>query len=429
MLRLPSLLLVAGICAVTSWAQTPTGQVTALLTSASPESANMSPARLDRIDAMIEQAIAKEQVPGAVALIARHGKIVYHRAFGRGDPDGTPLDQDSIFRIASQTKAITATAVMMLWEEGHFRLNDPLSKFLPEFANPQVLEAYDEATGRYITRPAASEITIRQLITHNAGIGYGIIDRDPRMKQIYIDAGITDLFSTEAVVLADNVKKIAALPLIFDPGKAFHYSEGLDIAGRLVEVVSGLPFDKFLQTHIFGPLGMTDTQFYLRPDQVDRLVTVQQPGADGGWIKYQGTEHYDADYPMKGARTWFSGGAGLTSTVEDYVKFLQMYLNGGVYNGTRLLSRTTIDTIMAHQSDLADTSFFGIAFRVVNEAGGAEGGLGGIETFSGGGYFNTSYFADPHEQLVGMIFKQTRNQKDDETSWKFMQLTFAAIDD
>lgn len=408
--------------------QTPSIQQSFPLVSASPADASMSVDRLSRIDHMIESAIADEEIPGAVALIARHGKIIYHRAFGAADPAGNALATDSIFRIASQTKAITATAVMMLWEEGHFKLDDPLSKFLPEFANPTVLVAYGHDTRRYSTRPAKNEITIRQLITHNSGIGYGIIDGDPRMKQIYMDAGITDLFATEPVVLADNVKKLAALPLLFEPGEKFHYSEGLDVAGRLVEVLSGLPFDEFLRTRIFAPLGMKDTQFYLSDDQVDRLVTVQKPGKDG-WLKYEGTEHYDADYPIKGARTWFSGGAGLTSTVHDYAAFLQMYLNGGEYNGTRLLSRTTIKTMMGHQSDLADTAHYGLAFRVVTEAGQNAGGLGSIGTFSWGGYFNTSYFADPDEKLLAMIFKQTRGQEGDETAWKFAQLTFAAIDD
>ena len=409
-------------------AQTSSNQHSEPLADASPVSVGLSPERLDRIDAMIEAAIAAEQIPGAVALIARNGKIAYHRAFGTADPDGRALQLDSIFRIASQTKAITSTAIMMLWEEGHFKLDDKLSKFLPEFANPTVLVAYGHDTRRYSTRPANNGITIRQLITHNSGIGYGIIDRDPRMKQIYIDAGITDLFATEPVVLADNVKKLAALPLLFEPGKEFHYSEGLDVAGRLVEVLSGLPYDEFLRTRIFEPLGMKDTQFYLSDDQVDRLVTVQRPGKEG-WLKYEGTEHYDADYPIKGARTWFSGGAGLTSTVRDYAAFLQMYLNGGEYRGTRLLSRTTIKTIMAFQSELADTKYYGLAFSVLTPEGVSHGGLGGINTFSGGGYFNTSYFADPEERLLAMIFKQTRGNVGDETGAKFSQLTFAAIDD
>lgn len=418
--------LVLGVSALP--AQTSSSQHTEPLADASPVSVGLSPERLDRIDAMIEDAIAAEQIPGAVALIARDGKIAYHRAYGAADPDGRALQLDSIFRIASQTKAITSTAIMMLWEEGHFKLDDNLSEFLPEFANPTVLVAYGSDTRRYSTRPAKSEITIRQLITHNSGIGYGIIDGDPRMKEIYSDAGITDLFATEPVVLADNVKKLAALPLLFEPGEEFHYSEGLDVAGRLVEVLSGVPFDEFLRTRIFEPLGMKDTQFYLSDDQVDRLVTVQRPGEDG-WLKYEGTEHYDADYPIKGTRTWFSGGAGLTSTVHDYAAFLQMYLNGGEYNGTRLLSRTTIKTMMGHQSDLADTAHYGLAFRVVTEAGQNAGGLGSIGTFSWGGYFNTSYFADPDERILAMIFKQTRGQEGDETGWKFAQLTFAAIDD
>lgn len=410
-------------------AQTPSAQTTPPLAEGLAADVGLSPERLARIDAMIEAEIAEGTVPGAVALIARHGKIVHLKAYGAADSAGRPLAPDSIFRIASQTKAITSTAVMMLWEEGHFRLDDPIAKFLPEFSDPVVLEAYDEQTGAYITRPAEGAITVRHLLTHRSGLGYGIIDGDPRMKQIYIDAGITDLYSTEPVVLADNVRKIAALPLLFDPGERYHYSEGLDVAGRLIEVVSGMSFDAFLRTRIFEPLGMNDTQFYLRPEQEDRLVEVQQPAAEGGWEKYVGTEHYDADYPIKGARTWFGGGAGLTSTVEDYAKFLQMYLNDGEYNGVRLLSRTTIKTIMAHQSELGGGSHLGLAFRVITPDGVASGGQGGLDTFSWGGYFNTSYFADPHEQLQAMIFKQTRKQGGDPTSWKFQQLVFAAIDD
>lgn len=377
---------------------------------------------------MIEGAIADEQIPGAVALIARHGKIAYIKAFGNADPRGNPLTTDSIFRIASQTKAITSTAVMMLWEEGHFRLDDPVEWYLPEFADAVVLKSYGKDTGCYSTQPAKNKITIRQLITHNSGLGYGIIDGSADMKQIYIDAGITDLFTTEPVVLADNVKKLAALPLHFEPGEKFYYSEGLDVAGRLIEIVSEQTFDEFLRTRIFEPLGMTDTQFYLRSAQENRLVTVQQKGEDG-WVKYTGTDHYDADYPINGAKTFFSGGAGLTSTVSDYAAFLQMYLNGGEYNGTRLLSRTTIKTIMGHQSDLGDTAHYGLAFRVVTPESQDQGGMGSIGTFSWGGYFNTSYFADPEEGLLAMIFKQTRGDTGDKTAWKFAQMTFAAIDD
>jgi CubicO group peptidase (beta-lactamase class C family) len=173
---------------------------------------------------------------------------------------------------------------------------------------------------------------------------------------------------------------------------------------------------------------MKDTQFYLSDAQADRLVTVQTPGTDG-WEKYIGTDHYDADYPIKGARTWFGGGAGLTSTVRDYAAFLQMYLNGGEYLGTRLLSRTTIETIMAFQTELTATKYYSLAFGVVTPAGVAHGGLGGLNTFSGGGYFNSSYFADPEEKVLAMIFKQTRGQVGDQTAWKFAQMTFAAIDD
>jgi CubicO group peptidase (beta-lactamase class C family) len=410
-------------------AQTPSAQHSAPLSDGTPAEVGLSPERLSRIDAAMQRAIDAGKIPGIAYLVARHGKIVHVGALGTANADGKPLTDDAIFRIASMTKAITTTAVMMLWEEGYFRLDDPVADFLPEFANPVVLEAYDKETGHYVTRPAKGPITIRQLLTHQSGIGYGIIDRNPDLKQIFIAAGTTDLFTTEPVVLADNIKKVAAQPLAQDPGGPFHYSLGLDVAGRLVEVVSGLSYDEFLRTHIFEPLGMVDTQFYLREDQLDRLVDVQQPGEDGGWITYEGTEHYDTAYPAEGARSYFSGGAGLTSTLRDYAAFLQMYLNGGEYNGVRLLSRTTIATMMTMQTELRPYLDMGLGFGLLNDKGVNEGGQGPAGTFSGGGYFNTGFFASAEEGILALNCKQTRHQQDDDSGWIFRQLVFAAIDD
>lgn len=410
-------------------AQTPSAQHSAPLSVGTPTEVGLSPERLTRIDAAMQRAIDAEQVPGVAYLVARHGKIVHVGALGTANAAGKPLTDDAIFRIASQTKAITTTAVMMLWEEGHFRLDDPVAEFLPEFADPVVLVGYDEKTGHYVTRPAEGPITIRQLLTHQSGIGYGIIDRNPDLKQIFIAAGTTDLFTTEAVVLADNIKAIATLPLAQDPGGPFHYSLGLDVAGRLVEVVSGMSYDAFLRTRIFEPLGMVDTQFYLREDQLDRLVEVQQPGEDGGWVPYLGTEHYRTAYPAEGARSYFGGGAGLTSTLRDYAAFLQMYLNGGEAKGVRLLSRTTIATMMTMQTELRPYLDMGLGFGLLNEKGVREGGQGPAGTFSGGGYFNTGFFASAEEGIIGLSFKQTRNQQGDDSGWIFRQLVFAAIDD
>ncbi|MEL6923901.1 MAG: serine hydrolase domain-containing protein [Bacteroidota bacterium] len=416
-------------------AQTPSQQKSTPLTSAAPQTVGISPERLARIDAMCEKAIADGEVPGIVALIARKGKIVYHKAFGQADnTSNRELKKDDIFRIASQTKAITSTAVMMLWEEGHFRLDDPISKWIPEFKNPKVLSSHIFSDGTYMTKPANKEITIRHLLTHTSGIGYGMIDGDERMRQIYKEAGIVDAFATGSETIGENIKKLAALPLHHHPGEAFTYSEGLDVLGYFIEIISGMPFDQFLKTRLFEPLGMNDTYFYLPRGKAARLVTVQMP-KDGAWVKYPGREdYYDADYPIKGSKTFFSGGAGLSSTAEDYATFLQMYLNGGELNGIRILSRTTVQSIMGnHVKDFwggADgAKHYGLAFGVVRPAGQDQGGEGSIGTFDWGGYFNTQYFADPKEEIIGILMKQTRYQSKDQTAWKFRLMTGAAIDD
>lgn len=412
-------------------AQTKSVQQSPPLSEAAPESAGMSPERLARIDAMLEAAVEDGDIPGAVALVARNGKIVYHKAFGLADNQaGRELKKDDIFRIASQTKAITATAVMMLWEEGLFRLDDPISKYIPEFKNPKVLQSFRYADTSYTTVPAEREITIRHLLTHTSGLGYGVIDGDERFRMIYEKAGITDLFTTEPVTIEESVKKLAQLPLHHHPGDAYVYSEGLDVLGYFIEVISGMPFDEFLRTRLFEPLGMDDTWFYLPASKAGRLVTVQRP-ANGGWEPFPVT-FYDPAYPVEGAKTFFSGGAGLSSTAKDYATFLQMYLNGGELNGVRILSRTTVDVIMANQSgDLFGDPgrYYGLAFGVITPEGQAAGGRGSAGTFDWGGYFNTQYFADPQENIIGILMKQTQGTRSDETAWKFRQLVGQAVDD
>lgn len=414
----------------TLFGQTKSTQFSPPLAEASPESVGMSSERLARIDAMCEAAIANGEVPGIVALVARNGKIVYHKAFGMADNTAQRMLQpDAIFRIASQSKAITATAVMMLWEQGLFQLDDPISKYIPEFKNPQILTRFRYEDTTYTAKPAEREITIRHLLTHTSGIGYGMIDGDERFKMIYQKAGITDLFTTEPVTIGESVKKLAKLPLHHEPGTAFTYSEGLDVLGYFIEVISGMPFDKFLQQHIFEPLGMKDTYFYLPANKANRLVTLQY-SQDGQWAPYPVT-FYDPDYPKKGAQTFFSGGAGLSSTAKDYATFLQMYLNGGELNGVRLLSRTTVRTILSNQTGALfndPNKYYGLAFAGLQEAGERKGGLGSAGTFDWGGYFNTQYFADPEEQLIGIIMKQTRNTTMNDTSWKFRLLVEQAVD-
>ena len=261
-------------------------------------------------------------------------------------------------------------------------------------------------------------------------MGYGVIDGDERFKKIYAKAGITDLFTTGNISIGESVKKLAKLPLHHNPGDMFTYSEGLDVLGYLVEIISGMPFDKFLKTRIFDPLDMKDTWFYLPKDKHGRLVNVQHK-INGKWKNYPIT-FYDPDYPKKGAGRFFSGGAGLSSTAKDYARFLQMYLNNGTFNGNRILSRTTVQSIMGNQIGTiwkGRPKYYGLAFAIVNQKGQDTGGIGSFGTFDWGGYFNTQYFADPKEQIIGILMKQTRDLSGDETAWKFRQMVFAAIDD
>ena len=414
-------------------AQTKSIHKSALLSEASPESVGLSPERLARIDQMCREEVDNGNLPGIVALVARNGKIVSWKAYGMANnQEGKEMKRDAIFRIASQTKAITSTAVMMLWEEGKFQLDDPISKFIPEFKGAKVLTGFSYSDTSWTGEPVKNEITIRHLLTHTSGIGYGMIDPDERFRMIYQKAGIIDAFTTGNETIKENIKKLAKLPLHHNPGENFVYSEGLDVLGYLIEIVSGMPFDKFLKTHIFDPLGMNDTYFYLPDNKTERMVTVQYE-VDGEWQKFPVTPVYDPDYPIKGAKTFFSGGGGLSSTAKDYAIFLQMYLNGGEYNGIRLLSRKTVDVVLSNQigsiwGDNSDTKF-GLAFQLVTGAGQNKGGNGSTGTFSWGGYFNTQYFADPKENIIGIIMKQTQGPVDDVTGWKFQQLVFQTIDD
>ena len=404
------------------------------LTDGTPESVGMSSERMTRMDNIFQNAINNKDVPGVAAIVIRNGKIIYHKAFGMADNQSNrALKKDDIFRIASMTKAITSTAVMMLWEEGKFQLDDPISKYIPEFKNPTLLKSFTFRDTTYTTEPAKNEITIRHLLTHTSGLGYGVIDGDEKFKAMYKKVGITDLFTTEPIKISESVKKLAKLPLHHNPGEKYVYSEGLDVLGYFIEVVSGMTFEEFLRKRMFEPLGMLDTYFYLPDNKISRLVSVQKNSKDGGFERFPVT-FYDPDYPIKGAKTFFSGGAGLSSTAKDYATFLQMYLNGGESVGKRYLSRTTIDAILSDQigtlfgGEKGD-SFYGLAFGVLKANGEDKGGMASEGTFTWGGYFNTNYFADPKEKIIGVIMKQTQQTKGDNLTNTFRQMIYQALDD
>lgn len=404
------------------------GALLSLTLTLNAQTNSVSASRLTKVDQMLQSLIDQGKLPGLVVYVSKNGEPVLHKGYGMAHPDTKKaMEKEAIFRIASQTKAITATAAMILWEEGVFQLDDPVSKYLPAFKDAQVLVDFNPQDSSYTTRPASRPITIRHLLTHTSGLGYGVIDGDERMRKIYAKAKTTDLFTTEPIRIADVVDILATLPLHHDPGTKYTYSLGLDVVGRLIEVWSGQTFNDFLQERIFKPLGMNDTHFYLPEDKASRLVAVQYP-VQGEWKTYP-TTFYDPEYPIKGAKTFYSGGAGLSSTAQDYAKFLQMYLNGGRYNGHQLLSPATIATIMANQTGElygGKYEYYGLAFGVAREGAVARGGMFSPGTFTWGGYFNTQYFADPQQNLVVIIMKQTLGASD-ESTWKLKQMITAAL--
>lgn len=400
-----------------------------ILTPAKPETVGLSAERLTRIDHVVQEYIVNEQIPGVVVFIARNGKIVMHKAYGSYDSDKkTPLKKDDIFRIASQTKAITSVAIMMLYEEGKILLDDRISKYIPEFAKPQVLKTFNSADTTYTTEPAKSEITIRHLLTHTAGLDYASIGSND-FKAIYAKAGIHAGLGTSNGYSKDNVLALAKMPLKHHPGEKFTYGLNTDVLGYLVEVVSGMSLDEFFRQRIFNPLSMNDTYFYLPKEKHQRLVELYTEKDGKLSLAKDILNEADPDYP-KNAGTVHSGGAGLCSTIEDYAKFLQMLVNGGVYNGQRILSRKTIELMIANQlSDaITDTFQFSLGFSV-ETAKNDHLNPATIGSFSWGGAFSTSYWADPKEKLVGLMFIQLFPNTRGDLHNKFRALTYQAFND
>ena len=391
-----------------------------------PENQGVSSERLDRIDFYLNKAIKDNQIPGAVALIRRNNKIIYNKAFGYSDVENKIMySTDDVFRIASMTKAVTSLAVLMLWEEGEFNLDDPIEKYIPEFKDLKVLTDFNETDSTYLSKPAENKISIRHLLTHTSGIGYGVIDEDARFKAIYKKQGIVDLFTTDSIDIGSNVKKLAQLPLHHEPGEAFTYGESLDVLGYFIEVISQKSLDVFFKERIFDPLEMNDTYFYLPTTHQDRLVPVQTK-KDGFWTKYQG-DFYDTNYPVKGAKTFLSGGAGLSSTTADYSNFLQMFLNKGSFNDKQILGKKTVELVYVNQNSHIPGSSIGLAFGLVSEKDQALGGKGSMGTITWGGYFNTFYFADPVENIIGILYKQTREIEEEKTNIEFSTLLFQSL--
>ena len=387
--------------------------------------------RLGRIDLAISTEIEAGEIPGAVALIVRNGEVVYHKSFGFADIESkTPMQTDSIFRIASMTKAITSVATMVLYEQGHFRLNDPVAKYLPEFSKMSVISGVDDEGNVTATVPATRPIKIIDLMTHASGIGYPFIPS--KVQKSYINAGLIDGLTLKDLKLASQIKLLATQPLLFEPGSAFAYGLSTDVLGYLVEVISGKPLDQFFSDEIFEPLGMIDTYFYLPEDKAGRLVTLYNEVDDVGLVAHKGSgtdiEVNDALYPIIGAKTYFSGGAGLSSTAHDYALFLRMLLNDGEFDGVRILGRKSVELMRTGRVDWDgdDVPDFGLGFAVVSNLG-RNGELASPGAYAWSGAFDTSYWIDPQEDLIAVYMSQARPTSSD-LSARFKTLVYQALE-
>lgn len=394
----------------------------------SPENQGVSSQKLEKLTSYFNKSINENKIPGAVTLIRKNGKIVYKNAFGYSDVSKKiKYNEDDIFRIASLTKAVTSIGVLILWEEGKFDFDDPIEKYIPEFKNLSILSSFNEKDSTYTKEKAKNKITIRHLLTHTSGIGYGIVDSKSSFKAIYSKNQIVDLFTTDSITIKENIKKLAKLPLHHEPGEGFTYSESTDVLGYFIEIMSKMPLDKFFKERIFNPLQMNDTFFYLPETHRERLVPVQTK-MGGFWMNFE-EDFYDINYPKNGAKIFFSGGAGLSSTVEDYSNFLQMILNEGTYNGNQILDKKTVDLIYQNQNiEFPEFPSIGLAFGLITEKEIKLGETGNIGTLFWGGYFNAYFFADPTENLIGIVYKQTRPLELDNSNNEFRSLVLQSLE-
>jgi CubicO group peptidase (beta-lactamase class C family) len=388
-----------------------------------------STARLARIDTVMQQAVDRSEIGGAVALVLRDGQPVYSRAFGWSDREANRrMTTDAIFRIASQSKAITSVAILSLVEEGKIALTDPVSRFIPAFQRTMVATRSD--TGRAIVR-ARRAITIRDLLTHTAGISYGT---DSLVAPLYREKGLGSAAGPEGWYFADKnepicdvMDRLAMLPFVAQPGERFVYGYNTDVLGCVVERVTGKPLDEVIRTRITAPLGMKDTYFFLPSEQRARLTAVYASGSDMKITRAPDGPRGQGNY-VDGPRRSFSGGAGLLSTARDYARFLQMLLNGGTLDGVRVLGSRTVALMTTNQSGTLFSQSgegFGLGFRILEQPG-AQGRIETVGTYGWGGAYASNYEVDPKARLVLVFMVQLLPSRSDIPA-KFPTLVYQAL--
>lgn len=394
----------------------------------SPAEVGFSPERLTRLDTFLQGFTNRGAAPSIVAFIARKGKVVFQKAYGWSSIEKKiPARTDDIYRIMSQSKLITTVGLLMLMEEGRFYLDQPISDFLPVFKNPKVLVSYDEKNpARYITRPAKSAITFRHLLSHTAGIPYEIaLSSLPEFN-------FPTLCTLEPIKLETLVDKLAARPLIADPGQSFVYGHNTDIMGRLIEVLFGQTLDQYLRSKVCEPLGMTDSYFYLPKDKANRLVGLYSQETKGAPMQLHANPVF-LNYPVAGAQQLYMGGSGMSGDIDDYARLCQMILNKGVFNGKRFLSPATIQTMASNQIgdnlvwDRNDKFGLGLQIFSNNSHYGDTATPGSLMW---GGYFCSEYTIDPAKDLIMLLYTNVQPYAEGtDLLRKFRIMTYAAMND
>jgi CubicO group peptidase (beta-lactamase class C family) len=384
--------------------------------------------KLAMIDDLVNSYIAKNWLTGAVTIVIKDNQVVQYKGYGYADAETKkPMPADAIFRIMSQTKAITSVGIMILYEQGKLLLDQPISDFIPEFKKPVVLDKFNEADTTYTTIPAKREITFRDLLTHTSGLDYTDIG-STKVKAIYTKNNIPSGLGYFDESLLDRMKALARLPLSFQPGEKWQYGLNSDLLGCLIEVISGMNLEDFFSRYIFMPLGMKDTYFNVPASKTARLASVYTEDSLKKVIRWSHEfRHIDPDYPAMKKR-YFSGGAGLSSTAFDYAIFMQMLLNGGIYNGHRILSKRAVEMMTSGQLNpgVFREDNFGLGFAITSEISGARGPRY-AGAFSWGGYYGTTYWADPKAGLVCLFMTQQNPNSHGDVEKKFESIVYSSL--
>lgn len=395
------------------------------LPTAAPEQAGLSHERLDRINGIMREHIAQGRLNGASGLIARNGKIVFKETWGEYKPD-------TVVRMYSMTKAITGVAAMILYEEGRFNLNDPVSKYLPEFTKMRVGHEVFDASGKrtYYTVPAERPITVRDLFRHTTGLDYAG-PKDENGENAYKKIEMMGGAPLVPFDLAEAVRRLASVPLNDQPGTKFRYGYSIDVLGRLVEVLSGKTLDQFFAERIFQPLGMTDSGFFVPEEKWKRLAVLYAPKKNSGGIE-PSTSPAQESFKKKPAL--LLGGAGLVSTLDDYSRFCMMLMNDGQLDGVRILARKSIE--LMHTDDLGnlprtgvlqDGYGFGLTFAV-NLGPGKVGSVGSEGEYNWGGAAGTSFWIDPKEHMFGVFLINVLPPRDIPAADQFKRMAYLALE-